>query len=125
MYHYVVRRAITIALLGVFGLPLIPVSVFASDPEASLPSCCRRNGTHHCSRMAGDSSGPALQSSPCRYFPNANLVSASPNAGILVMVPVTSVSLSTSPASQQAAETPCPLLFHSPHQQRGPPILLS
>lgn len=123
MYHPVVRRATTLALLGVFGFPLIPLSVFASDVERGLPSCCRRNGAHHCSTMKADSSSPALQSPTCRFFPNANLVSASPNAGVLVIVRVTGVSLSSSPVSQRATETPYPLRFLSPHQQRGPPTL--
>jgi hypothetical protein len=123
VYHPVVRRAITLALLGVFGFPLIPQSAFASDAERGLPSCCRRKGAHHCSTMKADSSGPALQSPTCRFFPTANLVSAPPNAGVLVIVPVAGVSLSSSPVSQRATETPYPLRFLSPRQQRGPPTL--
>ena len=126
MYHEVVRRALAIALLGLFCISLIPPSAFASDPEAGLPACCRRNGKHHCSMMTGGSrgSGAALQSSPCQFFPNAKGVTALPNAGVLATPPVASVSLSSSTASPQATDAPYPVLFHSQRQQRGPPTLV-
>ena len=123
MYHAVVRRALAAALLGLFSFSLIPPSGFASDPEAGLPACCRRNGKHHClmtSAIEG-SSGPALHASPCGFFPGATRVTVSPNGGVLVTPPVSSVSQPGSSANLHANEMPSPVVFHSPRQQRGPP----
>ena len=125
MYHAVVRKVLAIALLTLFSLSLIPLSAFASDPEAGLPTCCRRNGRHHCSLATqGSSSGPALQASPCSFFPGVIGVTASPNAGVLVTPLVSRVSRASASATPLATKTPSQVLFHSPRQQRGPPTLL-
>ncbi len=126
MYHAVVRRALAVALLGLFSFSLIAPSVFASDPEAGLPACCRRNGKHHCTVMGGASqgTGPALHASPCNFFPSAARATASPNAGVPAAPPVSSVSLPNGSATRQANETPSAVLFHSPRQLRGPPAHL-
>src|SRR5579872_2769929 len=126
MYHAVVRRALAIALLGVFSFSLIPPSAFASDPDAGLPACCRRAGKHHCAMISageGSLSGPALQSSRCNSFPGVKLVTALPSAGMPVAPLVSSVSHPSSSANVHAIDTPYPVLFHSPRQQRGPPTL--
>jgi hypothetical protein len=124
MYHAVVRRLLAIALLGLFSFSLIPPSAFASDPEASLPSCCRRNGKHHCLiAIDGSSSGPALQAARCSFFPGTAGVTASPKAGMLATPLVSTASQASRSANHQANETPSPVLFHSPRQQRGPPSL--
>jgi hypothetical protein len=127
MYHAVVRRVLAIALLGLFSFSLISPSVFASDPDAGLPACCRRAGKHRCSQMGsmateGSASGPSLQSSRCSFFPGPMGVTASPNAGVLATPLVSRVAQASASANQQANETPSPVLFHSPRQQRGPPI---
>jgi len=125
MYHAVVRRALAIALLGLFSFWLIPPSAFASDPEAGLPACCRRNGKHHCSVMSAteQASGPALHASPCNFFPGIAGVTASPKAGVATAPIVSCVSHACTPADRHADELPHPVLFHSPRQQRGPPAL--
>jgi hypothetical protein len=41
------RRVIALSLMILFSWTLI-APLFASDTEAYLPACCRRNGTHHC-----------------------------------------------------------------------------
>ena len=129
-YHAVVRRALSIALLGLFGISLIPPSVFASDDDSGLPACCRRNGRHRCTLVntmaagEGSSSGAALQSSRCRVFPDATRVPVSPRAGVFETPLAPATYLPISLAEHQATETPSPVLFHSPHQQRGPPELL-
>jgi hypothetical protein len=124
-----VRRALAIALLAVFGFWLIPPSAFASDPEAGLPACCRRNGKHHCSQVGwmasatDGSSTPALHALPCSSFPQS-VVTASPNAGALPAPGVSFVSLTSVAVNDAAEVTPAAVLFRSPRQQRGPPASL-
>lgn len=51
--HYtelVVPRLIAIALLSVFGCDIALPSLL-SNPESTLPACCRRDGKHHCAMM--------------------------------------------------------------------------
>jgi hypothetical protein len=43
----VMRRAIALLLMLVFSSMLI-APLFAADPEAGLPPCCRSHGKHHC-----------------------------------------------------------------------------
>jgi hypothetical protein len=119
-----VRRLLAIALLGLFSFSLIPPRVFASDPEAGLPSCCRRNGKHHCLiAIDGSASGPSLQASRCSFFPGAMGVTASPKAGMPATPLVSSVLHAGRSANHQADETPSPVLFRSPRRLRGPPAL--
>jgi hypothetical protein len=126
VYHAVVRRALAIALLGLFSFSLIPPSAFASDPDAGLPTCCRRAGKHHCTMLsAGEASSsvPVLQASRCSFFPGANLATVSSRAGVPVATLASRASNPSSPANLQANDTPHLVLFHSPRQQRGPPAL--
>src|SRR5215471_18001952 len=47
------RRLLAILLLCVLGFPTaLPLFAAGADQDAGLPACCRRNGAHHCSRMA-------------------------------------------------------------------------
>ncbi len=41
------RRAFAILFVFLFGLGPLAVLIDGGD-DASLPACCRRNGTHHC-----------------------------------------------------------------------------
>jgi hypothetical protein len=126
MYHAVVRRALAVLLLGLFSFSLIPPSAFAADPEAGLPACCRRNGKHRCAiAVEGSSSGPALHTAACLFFPGAKAVSASPNAGVPGTALVSGFPLPSGLTNPPAKETPTPALFQAPRQQRGPPELSS
>jgi hypothetical protein len=119
----VVRRAFAVALLGVFSFSLIPLQAFASDDEAGLPACCRRNGKHHCAMPTGEgsSSAPALQSTRCLFFPDASPGRLLPRAGALVDPAADSVTLPIRLAASWAIQTLCPILFRSPLLERGPP----
>ena len=46
------RRAIAISLI-VFFLSVSALPLWANAAQASVPACCRRDGTHHCGMMAG------------------------------------------------------------------------
>jgi hypothetical protein len=55
-----VRRVLSFALLLLFSLPLIsPLLALTATSDANLPACCRRNGAHHCTSMAGPTDPPA------------------------------------------------------------------
>jgi hypothetical protein len=54
-----VRKLLAIALLAVFGLPLVPpLLALGPTSDAGLPACCRRNGKHHCAKSAEESVKP-------------------------------------------------------------------
>ena len=47
------RRVLSFTLFLLFSLPLIsPVLALTASSDANLPACCRRNGAHHCTRVA-------------------------------------------------------------------------
>jgi len=54
------RRALSILLVVVFGMPaLVPLFGAAAPDDASVPACCRRHGQHHC--LMSDSERSTLQ----------------------------------------------------------------
>lgn len=57
------RRLVSIALLLVFGFPLLSSMLDATrTAESRLPVCCRRNGAHRCAMTAADGqSAPAVR----------------------------------------------------------------
>lgn len=72
-----VRRALTLALLIVFGLPIFsPLLALGAESNSSVPACCRRDGKQHCLLSAEQKSvllhesGPEFRgpemSCPCR-----------------------------------------------------------
>src|SRR5258708_3320183 len=68
------RRILAITLLLAFGWPLVaPLFAATSDPQASLPACCRLHGAHHCTMTAspGTETGPAFKAPPCPFYPAA------------------------------------------------------
>ena len=79
------RRILAILLSAVFSFSLISPSVFATDQDSKLPSCCRRNGKHACQMPASQSessSDAAVRSNRCPFFSNAKAATAQRNAGL-------------------------------------------
>jgi hypothetical protein len=64
------RRAVALALMLILS-SLLMAPLFASDPEANLPACCRRHGKHHCmmSEQRDGGSGFAAVREKCPFFP--------------------------------------------------------
>src|SRR5258705_89823 len=123
----VVRRALAAALLALFSFSLIPLAAFAPDPEAGLPSCCRRNGKHGCQMTTpqeGSSSGSTLQASRCPYFPVASPATAGPSAEMIATSSVPDVAMPASVAGLPANESSYPVLFRYARHERGPPVFL-
>jgi hypothetical protein len=108
------RRWLSIFLILFFGLgPL--AAALPDDDDSRLPSCCRRNGVHHCAmsmRMAALISQSASDSAPifttpatCPYFPGYAPASIS-TIQALTATPVSLPALlaqAHSPASSRAA----------------------
>ena len=125
------RRILAIALLIAFGSPFVaPLFAATSDPEASLPACCRRHGTHHCSMtvammaMLAASSGPSLTSTPCPFYPTAaapvRIVTAFFSAP-----PLTTVDLRRDPSPPAHSSLHAPALAIASQSTRGPPAPLA
>jgi hypothetical protein len=120
------RRIIAIALLIAFGFPLAaPAFAATADPEASLPPCCRSHGKHHCAMMhmmlLAAQSHPALQASPCPFYPSA---AAAPrlSPATFAAAPPLSVEIRRGPAPPAAGprRAAC-ILAHCANLKRGPP----
>jgi hypothetical protein len=84
------RRALSILFVLFFGLGPLAVLIDGAD-DASLPACCRRNGTHHCmmtdamlARMVQAAlSAPAFTApSHCPQFPARGNAVPSPTLAV-------------------------------------------
>jgi hypothetical protein len=120
------RRAISLVLISFFSL-LLMAPLFARDPDANLPPCCRRHGAHHCGMMMAERStgspGVASVGEKCPCFPAATCAAHSspfePAAGRLFYLPAASAFL-LAPHSEAGFRA----AFLRSHQKRGPPSLL-
>src|SRR5690242_15637483 len=66
------RRVTAILVVALVSLSLIAPAVFAAADQSALPSCCRRDGNHHCASNQRDStSGTLLKAARCPVFPVA------------------------------------------------------
>lgn len=126
------RRASSILLVTIFSLSLIMPALFASDPYANLPACCRKDGKHRCAltaamiaAMTADSLGPALTAGTCSDYPSVQVgptrpvcVAALPGAnpaGFEIAGPV--LGLRVQPFGRSS--------YSRAGQKRGPPSLLA
>jgi hypothetical protein len=116
-----------LAFLSPLVLPLFAAS---SDPDASLPACCRRHGKHHCHMtmemmaMLAASSGPALTTPPCPFYPAA----AAPLRIVTAFVfapPLTSVDLRRNPSPHASTPLRAPVHALDLQTTRGPPLLFA
>ncbi len=120
------RRISAILLLVAFSLPLIAVPL--QDSDSNLPACCRRAGMHHCSMghaNSGSTTGPALESGACPYFPTT--------ASVCAFAKIALPGVTSTPPSLHSDLSAAPIRSHvrvstSPddsNRKRGPPSLLS
>jgi len=120
------RRPVSISLLAVLSWMLI-VPFFGSDPETSLPPCCRRHGKHHCMMtqwMSGAPGGPARVSGTCPYRQKSGgAVASRSSKPEAEKRPLTeAVWPATLPMPGLAPSHP--ELFDT-HPKRGPPAILA
>jgi len=124
-YHESVRRGSAVFLLVVFSLSLIGPALSASNPDSTLPPCCRRDGKHHCAAMTAAPASPVFASARCPLFPEAKI--APPNR--VASLPRISRIASAAPLDPRAlrpqTESFCRNSFDRARQKRGPPTSLS
>jgi hypothetical protein len=123
-----VRRLLAILLLTIFSLPYASV-FFASAPvEASLPACCRKNGTHHCVMMRSvgtqQNERVSMIFEKCPYTPGVatavNLKThAAPTRAIIF------AELVSHPAIHAQTQAKYRIFSDRSRQKRGPPTLLA
>jgi hypothetical protein len=125
-----VRRVPAYLLLALFAGSMLGPALFAGA-DSQLPSCCRRDGMHHCA-MSGamdneSSSGPAFrpihQKCPC--FPATTVAPAHSNIVFLKAPAAAFACLQTHAAVQTQTEARYRVSFSRSRQKRGPPSLFS
>jgi hypothetical protein len=120
------RRVWATLLTLLFSLSLIIPAVSAADAESSLPACCRRNGTHHCSLSKGgteSSSGPAVQPTRCSLYPSAKGLPTGRTAAVAKASERIFAGLVAHPATRRQTEARYRISFSRTRQKRGPPSL--
>ena len=120
------RRVSAVLLLSVVSLPLIGPAISARDVESKLPSCCRRDGTHHCAGMAkpSESSGLSLAGGRCLEFPVFKVVPVTRLTGLFEIAQAEhSASLTYDSVHPQKRSLLSDSFAHY-LQKRGPPALL-
>jgi hypothetical protein len=117
------RRAIALLLMLMFS-SLLMAPLFASDPEANLPPCCRSHGRHHCmmQRMQRPDGRPGFTAmrEKCPCFPSGTVASHSGQ-----FVPAPGRHLHASAASPghipQQIDPAFASAYFDSHRKRGPP----
>jgi hypothetical protein len=119
-----VQRLFATLLLALFGFPLI-VPVIRVDSEAKLPSCCRREGKHHCGKTSQpETSGAALREK-CPNYPSVSALPAFSNTTVLNATQIFFASIVKHPTVHSQTEALQRISFSRSSQKRGPPALLS
>jgi hypothetical protein len=115
------RRALATLLLGLFSFSLLS-PVLAADPSPERPSCCLRDGKHHCAMDAAEtqSDGPALQSS-CPLFSRIRCSMSNPILpALLPPDQAARLAFSSSPLPNTRGFVPKRLAADT-ERKRGPP----
>jgi len=122
-----VRRIFAILLMALLSFPLIGPALLASDADSKLPTCCRRNGSHHCSIIARQShaAGPAIETGRCLSFPVATAFPGNQTLSSPVILEAIVGGLISHPASPAQAEALCRISYSRAGQKRGPPTSVS
>jgi hypothetical protein len=123
------RRCFSILLILFFGLG--PLAALAEDTEdASLPSCCRRHGAHHCAMSAQMMSMKAgLSVDPTTSFSTPPTCPLYHGPALFTLMPAHALAavqaglhaeftVAPAPASERMAAFSRP---NSSHAVRGPP----
>lgn len=120
------RRFLASLLLALFGLaPVAPL--VAANASLDLPSCCRRDGKHHCAMDGAGSpsqpGGPAA-TSKCPLFPQSLFTPHSPSAATIGFSQRAAAALAATSVSLHASGLSLLLIPTRAIHKRGPPRLL-
>jgi len=119
------RRILAITLLIAFGFPLVaPLLAATTDPEASLPPCCRSNGKHHCAMMhlmLMASSGPSFNAPPCPFYPAGVNPQRVVPAALTPTVTLAVVQLRAPAPAAAAPRSAAGTFIAAANLKRGPP----
>jgi hypothetical protein len=116
------RRYVSVLLLAFFSLTLIG-PLFAAKPDANLPACCRRAGTHRCAMSGGATHrAPGFQADQrCPLYPGI-LVPPVRSLAIAVAHPFSSsISFPALEFLAVCQHTRPNSVLNSAHESRGPP----
>jgi len=121
-----VRRTTGVLLLLLLTSPLV-TPLFAGNPRADLPACCRRNGKHHCAEQMRmpPSEGAQFASAgmKCPMFP-VGLATLGHSPQILSTTSQYFYGAIVShPAIHAQAEISYRVCWSRSQQKRGPPVL--
>lgn len=122
------RRAIAHSLVTIFIWVLI-APLLSPAAEANLPSCCRRNGKHHCmmyekQRPVGTETGIASISAKCPCVPDSTGAVHSAKFTLRASA-VFYAEAVANPAYAPQTAARFRVSFLRSHQRRGPPSPLA
>lgn len=130
------RRILSILLVLAFGLPVAaPAFALGQDSAAGLPSCCRRNGKHHCMmnveqrrmllELEGKTSRWDAPVKPCPYCPGP-VATAVFHSNVLAPPTAAAVyaEIVAYPAAVAQTESMRRIAHDRSRQKRGPPVSL-
>ena|ERR1700733_4832980 len=120
------RRALASLLLALFSFPLI-LPILRLDAASSLPSCCRREGKHHCSMDSAATYQQGLSpiQPKCSNYPSTLAVRGNLNVAVFKHPPTICASLLSYSSAPAQAEAQYRVSFSRSRQKRGPPVLFS
>jgi hypothetical protein len=123
------RRALISLLISVFSFPLI-APILLENTTSDLPSCCRRNGKHHCAMVdiahrEGLPADLSLQASglKCPIFPKAGFVAVSSKTTVLSVSPRVGPPHFFRLAIHKNNENRPRIAFRGSAPKRGPPVI--
>jgi len=128
-YNRSVRRLLAITLAILFGLPVVaPLFALGSSAESSLPICCRKDGTHHCTLHLTSAApqGTAFRNSqpPCPAYP-ATVVPIRQIQIFLQTAYQLSIQNTVDLAARSQTVSPLRFLLDRSRQERGPPSVIA
>ena len=118
------QRVCATLLLALFGFPLI-LAAIRVESEAKLPSCCRREGKHHCGMANRQETSGAAVREKCSNYPGVSALPAFSNTSLLNATQIFFASMVKHPAVHSQTEALQRISFSRSSQKRGPPALLS